>query len=407
VTPLTVLLAHNTYQWPGGEDTAYEADAALLEAHGHRVVRYVRDNDEIEEYGVVGRAGLVAKSIWAGDTARQLRELIADARPDVAHFHNTFPLISPSAFATCRRAGVGVVTTIQNFRLGCPNGFLFRDGHVCEDCLHRRVKWPGVLHACYRDSRVQSAVVAGMTLAHRMTGAWVRNVDVFVTVSEFATAKLVESGLPADRIARRPNFLHPDPGVRAPGPTEPFVLFVGRLSPEKGVDTLVAACRAAPDVSVRVAGDGPLRPMVDAAAATMPNLEALGPLPRDEVLAQMRRARAIVVASEWYEHFPYVLLEAFASGLPAIGSDLGSTAEIVGGMAGGRLFRAGDAEDLARQLRWVVENEVACAELGRRARAAFEQEMSAGPAYERLMATYERARARAGAGRGLTGGESC
>jgi glycosyltransferase involved in cell wall biosynthesis len=393
--PSTVLLAHTTYQWPGGEDVAFDADGALLESQGHRVVRYLRDNDEIDALGAVGKVRLAGRTVWAGDTGRDFARLLADERPDVAHFHNTFPLISPSAFAACRRAGVPVVLTVQNFRLGCPNAFLFRDGHVCEDCMHRRIKWPGVVHACYRESRPQTAVVAGMLAVHSALRTWSRRVDVFVTVSQFASAKLVETGVPAERIVRRPNFLHPDPGDRAPGPGEDFVLFAGRLSPEKGIDTLLDACRAAPDVDVRIAGDGPMRDAVERAAAAMPNVTVLGSRERPEVLALMRQARALVVPSIWYEHFPFVLLEAFASGLPAIASDLGSTAEIVGGNGAGVLFRAGDAGDLAGKLRWAVARPDEVAPLGRKARATFEADLSSGPAYERLMGAYDQARRQA------------
>jgi glycosyltransferase involved in cell wall biosynthesis len=234
-----------------------------------------------------------------------------------------------------------------------------------------------------------------MLAVHSALRTWSRRVDVFVTVSQFASAKLVETGVPAERIVRRPNFLHPDPGDRAPGPGEDFVLFAGRLSPEKGIDTLLDACRAAPDVDVRIAGDGPMRDAVERAAAAMPNVTVLGSRERPEVLALMRQARALVVPSIWYEHFPFVLLEAFASGLPAIASDLGSTAEIVGGNGAGVLFRAGDAGDLAGKLRWAVARPDEVAPLGRKARATFEADLSSGPAYERLMGAYDQARRQA------------
>jgi glycosyltransferase involved in cell wall biosynthesis len=214
-------------------------------------------------------------------------------------------------------------------------------------------------------------------------------------VSDFAAAKLVETGVPADRIVRRSNFLHPDPGDRAAGPGADFVLFAGRLSPEKGIDTLLGACRAAPDVEVRIAGDGPMRDEVERAAATMPNVTVLGACSRPEVLELMRQARALVVPSIWYEHFPFVLLEAFASGLPAIASDLGSTAEIVGGNGAGVLFRTGDPGDLATKLRWAIAEPDEVARLGRQARATFEAELSSGPAYDRLMGAYDQARTRA------------
>jgi glycosyltransferase involved in cell wall biosynthesis len=233
-----------------------------------------------------------------------------------------------------------------------------------------------------------------MLAVHSALHTWTDRVDVFVSVSDFASAKLVDSGVPAERIVRRPNFLHPDPGDRAPGASEPFVLFAGRLSPEKGIHTLLDACRAAPDVEVRVAGDGPMRDEVERAAASLPNVRVLGPCARPDVLDLMRRARALVVPSIWYEHFPFVLLEAFASGLPAIASDLGSTAEIVGGSGAGVLFRTGDPGDLAEKLRWAAAEPDAVAPLGRVARSTFESELSPGPAYERLMVAYDQARTR-------------
>jgi len=387
--PATVLLAHNTYQWPGGEDVAFEADGLLLESRGHRVVRYLRDNDEIEGLGALGRARVAGRTIWAGDSAREVRRLLSESGAEIAHFHNTFPLISPAAFTACRREGVPVVLTVQNFRLGCPNAYLFRDGHVCEDCLHKKIKWPGVLHACYRDSRAQSAVVAGMLAVHSALRTWVEKVDVFVTVSKFASAKLVESGVPADKIVRRPNFLAEDPGDRTTGAGDDFALFAGRLSPEKGIATLLEACEMAPDVEVRIAGDGPLRELVDQAVARLANVQVLGAGSRPEVLELMRTARTLIVPSIWYEHFPFVLLEAFASGLPAIATDLGSTAEIVGDNDAGRLFPAGDASALADRLRWAITHPDEMTHYGRRARATYEAELTPDPAYTRLIAAYD------------------
>jgi len=387
--PLKVLLGHNTYQWPGGEDTSYELDARLLADHGHEVVRYLRDNDEIEQYGAGQKARLAARTVWSRPSRAEVAELLARERPDIAHFHNTFPLISPSAFAACHDAGVPVVLTVQNYRVGCAKAFLFRDGRVCEDCLHRTVKWPAVLHGCYHDSPAQSAVVAGMLAAHRLSRVWTRLVDAYIAVTEFGRAKLVEAGLPADRVLLRPNFQDPDPGDRAPGRDDGYALFAGRLSPEKGLTTMIKAFATTPDIPLRVVGDGPERGELEAASRDNPNIVLLGHQSREEVLELMRGARVLVFPSLWYEHFPLVLVEAFASGLPVVSSSLGAMIEIVEEPGLGLTFPPGDADRLAERLRWAWEHPDDMAARGRAARRMFEARYTAEPAYQRLMEIYD------------------
>jgi glycosyltransferase involved in cell wall biosynthesis len=392
--PLKVLFGHNTYQWPGGEDVAMELDAALLDAHGHAVVRYLRDNDEIAGLSLRGKARFAAQTIWAPDARRELRDLLERERPDVAHFHNVFPLISPSGFAACRDAGVPVVLTVANYRIACANAYLFREERVCEACLHRTVKWPAVVHRCYHDSALESGVVASMLAIHRWLHLWSRLVDVFIAVSDFGREKLVEAGLPAEKVVVRENFAFPDPGDRqSDRPDGGFALFVGRLSPEKGLRTLVRACGAVPDIPVHVVGDGPMRAeLEEAARAAGANVTFRGQLPREHVLQLMRTARALVFPSLWYEHFPLVIVEAFASGLPVIASGLGAMKGIVGDPGLGATFPPGDDAALAACLRDAWNDAGKMADRGRAARRQFEEKYTADVAYDRLVAIYDRAR---------------
>jgi glycosyltransferase involved in cell wall biosynthesis len=387
---LAVLLGHNTYQWPGGEDVGFAHDGALLERMGHRVVRYQRDNDEIADYGALQRARLVGTTVWSLRTQRELRALLEREHVDVAHFRNTFPLISPSAFAACRRAGVPVVLTVPNYRLTCSNAYLYRDGHVCEDCLRRRVKWPAVLHACYHDSRPQSAVVAGMLTVHGMLRTWSRHVDVVLAVSEAVRSMLVEAGLPPDLVHVRHNLVEPDPGDRAPGPDGGFALFVGRLSPEKGLDVLLEATRAVPELPLRIAGDGPERARIER-VVSVPGYEhvsLLGSVEHADVFDLMRAARVLVVPSQWHEAFGHVVAEAFACGLPVVASDLGALPELVDDTVG-RVFPATDGSALAGHLRWAATQPDAVAAAGRASRRRYEELFTAEPAYRRLIELYE------------------
>ena len=230
------------------------AETALLESYGHRVVRYITHNDRVAELNSVTLAG---KTVWNSSAYRELRNLIHLEQPDVAHFHNTFPLVSPAGYYAARAEGVPVVQTLHNYRLLCPNALFFRDGGVCEDCKSKAITWPGVVHKCYRGSRAASGVVTAMLTTHRALRTWRKKVDVYIALTEFARRKFIEGGLPAGKIIVKPNFVYPDPG---PGEGEGgFALFVGRLSFEKGVGTLLAAWEHLDRrIPLKIVGDGPL-----------------------------------------------------------------------------------------------------------------------------------------------------
>jgi glycosyltransferase involved in cell wall biosynthesis len=269
------------------------------------------------------------------------------------HCTNTFPLMSPSVYQAARAEGVPVVQSLRNYRLLCPGALFLRDGKVCEDCLGKAFAWPGVRHGCYRQSRAASAVVAGMTAVHRLIGTWHRGVDVYFTPSEFARQKHIEGGLPADRILVKPNFIDPDPG---PGTGRGgFALFVGRLSPEKGVDTLLRAWeRLGPKYPLKIVGDGPLAESVRAHAATRGHLDWSGHLDHDAVLDLVGEAACLLVPSLWYETFGRTIIEAYARGTPVIASRLGAMSELVDDGRTGLLVEPGNPDALAEAVRTVT-----------------------------------------------------
>jgi hypothetical protein len=199
---MKIIMCHNHYQQPGGEDLSYAQEVRLIESRGHDVVQYTKHNDEIREMGKLAAA---LRTIWNGDTHRELRELFRHERPEVVHFTNTFPLISPSAYYAAKEEGVAVVQSLRNYRLLCPGAQFMRDGKVCESCLGKRFAWPGVWHGCYRDSRVGTLVVASMLAFHRMRQTWTEAIDMYYALTELSRAKFVEGGLPADKIAVKPS----------------------------------------------------------------------------------------------------------------------------------------------------------------------------------------------------------
>jgi glycosyltransferase involved in cell wall biosynthesis len=379
-----VLLLHNRYQQAGGEDQVFTAEGNLLEERGHRVLRYTLHNDQVSE---MSRPGLAKATVWNGAVYRELRALIRREQPQVAHFHNTFPLISPAAYYAAQAEGVPVVQTLHNYRLLCPDALFFREGRVCEDCLGKQLPWPGVVHGCYRGSRLSSMAVATMLTTHRTLGTWTRAVDAYIALTEFAREKFVEGGLPAQKVVVKPNFVDPDPGV---GEGEGgYFLFVGRLSQEKGVDTLLRSWeRLGKKISLKVVGDGPLAPIVADTTKQCPGVEWLGRQSQARVSELMKHAQALIFPSNWYEGFPMVIAEAYAVGLPVIASDLGSMHSLIDHGRTGLLFRPDDEDDLAAQVQWASTSPAELKRMRREARTEYELKYSAGRNYRILMNIY-------------------
>lgn len=369
----------------------FRSDGELLRSAGHEVIEYVRRNDEICDYGIGNKATLSFRTIWAWDTARELRELLRRKKPHVAHFHNTFPLISPAAYYACQEAGVPVVQTLHNYRLLCPAATLFRDGHICEECVDHTL-WRSLRYGCYRQSRSATATVAAMLAIHRRKNTWLEVADCFIALTEFSRNKFIAAGFPEQKLAVKPNFLLPDPGERSePGD---YALFLGRLSPEKGLHTLLSAWeRLSRQHTLRIVGDGPLRSNLESlvSSTNLSNIQMIGALPHDDVIKIMGKARFLVLPSECYENFPLTIVEAFACGVPVIASHLGAMAEIVDGGRTGLHFTPGDAEDLTVKIQWAWTHPAEMEAMGRAARSEYEAKYTAERNYQMLLRIYETA----------------
>ena len=377
---MKILIAHNAYREPGGEDAAVLRDRDLLLARGHAVDLWLRSNERLD--GALERAMAGWRVAFDAGARDAFAARIALDRPAIVHVHNLVPRLSPAILDAARAARVPVVMTLHNYRVACANGMLLRDGRVCELCLGGN-PWHAVRHACYRDSRLASLAVARMIARARRERTWHTKVDRFIALSDFAKAKLIEAGLPEDRIAVRGNFVA-DPGPPDAAAPRAGFLFVGRLSPEKGIATLIAAAGRA-GVALSIAGDGPLAGTLGGAVRRLGRLEPAA------VARAMAGALALVVPSLGYEAFPLVVAEAYAAGLPVIASRLGALAELVEDGVTGLHAAPGDADELAARLRWAEGNRDAMARMGRAARARYEATMAPGPAGDRLLAVYDQA----------------
>jgi glycosyltransferase involved in cell wall biosynthesis len=384
---MRVALIHNFYRSsaPSGEDEVVRSERQLLEANGVEVVPFLRHNDDLGG-GAAAAMRASLSNAWSFASVRALRQLLAERRPDVAHFHNTFPQISPAAYLACRDAGVPVVQTLHNYRMFCANGLLNRAGKPCESCLGR-APLPALAHGCYRDSRLATAgMVLGAAL-HRARGTYANDVSRYIALTDFARARFVAHGIASDRIVVRGNSLPHDPGTGAGGGG--YALYVGRLSAEKGVGTLLRAWRRLRDIPLRIAGDGELRGQLERDACELP-VEFLGRVTPASVIELMQKAEMIVIPSECYEGFPRVVVEAFATGTPIVAANLGGLGELVDEQSGVQ-FAAGDAGALANAVTTLWRQPEKLEAMRRANRQRFETRHSPQAAFTTLREIYRSA----------------
>ena len=398
-TPPRVLILHNRYRQPGGEDAVVAAQAELLKQHGHAVRVLEKVNREIDGYGLLKKAFLFLEMSGSTRSAQDVDGIAKVFEPGVALIHNTLPLLSPSVYAPLKRRGVKVIQYLHNFRLVCAAGTLFRDGHACTLCVDDGLKH-AVTHRCWNNSKMASLGVTRMLERHRRARTWHTQVDLFVALNAYQRDVLVKAQvLPENKIVVQPNFLLNAPAADA-SIGEGFV-YAGRLTPEKGVATLLKAHallgrEQGPTSRLTILGDGPLRKDLatgsagNAGNAGNANVEFLGHRPKEEVLQRLRGARAVVIPSEWHEGFPLSVIEAMAMGRPVIASRMAGPLEIVKDGETGLLFDAGNAEQLAACMRRLQDDRQLAERLGRAGQARFAVEYTADAGYRRLLENFER-----------------
>lgn len=362
---MRVLAVHNRYQQPGGEDAVFSAEADLLRAAGHQVEILEVSNDEIVGFVAMTRAAVSA--VYNRRSRDAVQAILGTARFDILHVHNFFPKLSPSIFDAARRAGVASVLTLHNFRVTCAAGTLFRDGAVCQRCVGAPAL-PAIVHRCYRGSLAGSASVAAMIEVHKAAGTWRSKVDRFIALSPFVTAIFDQAGVPRERIRVKPNTI-PDRAFSASRERREGFVFVGRLSPEKGCDTLVEAWRAI-DAPLTVIGDGPELARLRASAPS--HVTFAGRLDAPAVGRAMAAARAVIVPSRWFETFGLVAVEAMMTGTPVIASRIGALPDIVEHDVTGLLVASGDVAELRRAVLRLSHDDLAVAAMGAAGRARYE-----------------------------------
>lgn len=388
---MRVLLIHNDYQQLGGETLAFDAEADLLQRAGHEVFFYRRTNDELRRAAPWSKLALGLSALYAPRAVREVRRLIRDARPEVAHVHNVFPLISPAVYRLLADEGVPVVQTLHNVRFLCPNGLFYTHGAICERCkggntLHT-IRW-----RCYRNSVSASALYALSIGMHRRWGTFAR-ITRAIALTPFTAQKMIESRLfRADQLDVLGNFIpEPLPEVRTDPLLDGYVAFVGRLSEEKGAHVLIEAARRLPEVTFRLAGDGPQREALERMARGLPNVTWVGRISPERRWAFLRGAALVAIPSRVYESFSLAALEAMACGVPVVAARLGGLPYLVQDGVHGRLFTPGDAAELAERIREVLADPDRAHRMGQAGRSTVEERFTAAHHLAGLMQIYRKA----------------
>jgi glycosyltransferase involved in cell wall biosynthesis len=385
---MKILLAHNYYQQPGGEDTAFESEVNLLRGHGHQVIEYMDHNNRVREMSKISAA---AQMLWSRDSYRKFLALLEKEKPNVAHFHNIFPLISPSVYYACEKAGIPVIQALDNPRLLCPSANFYRDGHKCQECLGKTPPWPSVKYGCYRNSRLETAGIASMLTLHRWMHTWQNNVTAFLVASDFFRYKFIEGGLPAKKFFYKPYFISHDPVIRSSSGPGNYALFIGRFDPEKGIKTMLTAWENL-TIPLKIRGEGQLESYIKQWQSEHPQspVEIIERLSREDLSDLIQHARFLVWPSfGFYETFGFVAVDSFANGVPVIASNEGVTAEIVKDKHTGIHFHSEDASDLANKASWLWDHPEESARMGINARLEFEQKYTAEKNYRMMIDIYQ------------------
>lgn len=390
---MKILQVHNRYKIQGGEWIVFNHENELLKRH-HEVNTLVADNSKVLST-TTNKLKLVFTTHYNKASKELVKKRLKQTGSEIMHVHNFFPLLTPSIFDAARETGVPSVLTLHNYRLIHPNGYLLDNGKIDE----RSVK--GSAYGCvadrvYRDSALQTAVVAHMIEYHRRKGTWQEKVDAFICLTDFAREKFIEAGLPPGKLKVKPNFVTDSlkelyDGERVQD-KDPFYLFVGRISEEKGIRTLLRAWdQLGPSFKNRliIIGDGPLKSELQQSSRLNNTIEWAGHTDRNDVMEHLLRAKALIFPSEWYEGMPMTILEAFCMGTPVISSNIGSQKEMVTNHHNGLHFQTGDVESLLSKIEYFEQNDALRDELGSAARREYEEKYTPEVNYRKLLDVYE------------------
>ena len=386
---MKILIIHNRYVYPGGEDQVVTAEKRMLEKFGHEVILHEQSNSEIGNLTLPQKLSFILKdAYWSRHSYQTISRLIKEEKPDIAHFHNTFFLVTPSAYDACYDAKIPIVQTLHNYRFLCPIGIFYRQGRICEDCLQKG-KISAIINRCWRDSHLSSLVLTRIIKNIERKKVLSEKINHFIALTPFSRQKFIDSGFNGEKITIKPNFI--DFELRPSREEGKYGLFVGALRDYKGITALVNAWKILKkDFPLKIIGNGPLYHELKKQCYGT-HIELLGAKPLEETLELIKRSLFVVVPSECYENFPRVIIEAFACRVPVVATDHGALKDLITHGKTGLLFEWGSVNDLAAKIHSLIRTPSLAKELGMNARKQYEEHYTVEKNYEILMDIYNHA----------------
>ncbi len=377
---MRILFVHNYYQHTGGEDQVFLAEKNLMNGRGHEVHSYTVNNDNV--HSIWTKINTAINLSYSSNSKNIFSIELKKVKPDIVHCHNFFPLLTPSIFDACRENGIPVVLTLHNYRLICPSVYLSKNNEPWELSIKKNPYWT-VPHKVYRNSFIGTAAIARMINFHKKKKTWLTKLDRIITLTDFAKNKFIESGFSPDNMVVKPNFI-PDP-IKNINNREQFALFIGRLSPEKGIKFLLNSWKEI-NFPLKIVGDGPMKENL---ILNEKNIEFIGKIPNESVKSLLQQARFLVFPSQWYEGFPMVLVEALACGTPVIVTNIGSMQEIISDEITGLHFALGDKEQFVEKVNKLIMDKAFCELLGKNGRQTYLEKYTPDVNYQQLSSIYQ------------------
>jgi len=390
---MKILYIHNFHRSgaPSGDDIVVKKEVSLLKEKGHNVFLFSKYNDEINNFRIKDKIRLFIEIPWSKSSQLELKELLKEEQFDIIHIHNIFPMFSPSIYLTLKHSEIPFVHTLHDFRLFCANAFLFRNGEPCQLCPEKTPVY-AVLNRCFQNSFIKSIPVSLMLRRYKKQRLYSLP-NFYIVLTEFAKRKFIELGIPENKLVIKPNFLTEN--ILPNYNKEQYIVFVGRLSEEKGIEILLRSMEYPDmrDIKLKIVGSGPLMKYFNdkVKEKDLFNIEVLGLRPYEDTIKLMGKAAFLIFPSLWYEGFPMTILESLACATPIIGSDIGAIKYILENQRISVLSKPGDQKDLAKKILWLWNHSEERERMARNARKVFEEKYTAQRNYEILMDIYRKA----------------
>lgn len=384
-----VLMVHNYYQIPGGEDTAVENEREMLLRNGHEVIMYTRNNSEILNVGIIGKTKLFFQTTFSLRTYREVKQLIRKENIDILHVHNTLPLVSPSIYYAAFSRRVPVVQVIHNFRLLCPGAVFVCKGQICEKCNIKGLR-NSILNKCYRNSLLQTLSVYTMLRVHRLLGTY-RKLNGYIVLTEFSRKKFLKLVGDSKKLFVKPNFMKASDKSFVRVEAEDYFVFIGRIDKLKGINLLIEVWKNIKDFKLMIIGEGPEKQSLEyiLANSDIDNIQLLGFMERKNAFEIIKRAKATILPSQWYEGFPMTVVESFSLGVPVIAGNIGSLGELIEHRKNGLLFKYDSTSDLINAIDLMGKDDRLRNRMSERAYETFKNLYTDEKNYITLMKIYE------------------